>query len=320
MDAKDKPPLLVIAGPTAVGKTALALKVASKVGGEIISADSAQVFRGLDVGSAKIRPHERQGIAHFGIDVVDPQSPYSVADFQAAARRTIDQIVGRNRLPIVVGGTGLWIRALVRGYRFPDDKTPPVRAQVAEWADTYGRAALRRWLRLVDYASFEAISPQDARRTARALEVFRATGQPIARTAPASAPYRTQYWVLTRPVAELHQRIHQRLEAMLADGFADEVLGLLHAGVPPRSQSLTALGYRQMVDWALGRTTAEERDRLIESATRHLAKRQMTWFRSEPQARFIDLSAWGEEGAADFIIQSAQSLGLPAKDLGADND
>ncbi len=300
--------MLVLAGPTAVGKSALAIALARRIGAEIVSCDSAQVYRGLDIGSAKVRPREQQGVPHHLIDVVDPDQRFTVADYQAQALAAIESIHRRGRLPLLVGGTGLWLRAVVRDYAFPaEDQDAPLRRQIAEAAGQYGWEAIRRALRMVDPESYQKISAGDRRRLARALEVWWNTGQPMVRNAGPS-PYRVSYWVVFRPVAELHRRIAQRTEAMLTEGLVEEVEDLLRRGVAPRAQSLSAIGYREAVDWCFGRLTLGELERLIRRHSEQLAKRQMTWFRGEDDVHWLDLAAWGEERALDTLVKAAQGL------------
>lgn len=298
-------PLIVMAGPTAVGKTELALQVAEALDGEIIAADSASVYRGLDIGSAKPGRVQRERVRHHLIDVVDPTEPFSVADFKRLAEDAVHDIVARRKTPVIVGGTGLWIRALVRDFRLPPEAgQTALRDALFKWGEQDGFASLRRQLRVVDPDSFHAIQANDHRRLVRALEVFQITGHRLVRTPPQTTPYRTQYWVLTRTVSELHQRIESRVQTMLAEGLVDEVGDLLTAGVPRNAQALSSIGYREMIAWYYGLVTDGERDRLIVRHTQLFAKRQLTWFRSEKDARWLDLTAWPEKNAVDKIVHT----------------
>ena len=312
-DADKRPTILIVAGPTAVGKSGVGMAVARALGGEIISADSAAVFQGLDIGTAKPPLADQKAIPHHGLDVVKPTASFSVADFQKLAEYAVSDILARGRLPIIVGGTGLWIRALVRGYDLPQQAGPsPLRIRIHDAAERDNFQSLRRQLSVVDSASFRAIDPHDHRRLVRAMEVFMTTGRPLHRSSGGAAPYRAVYWVLTRNVHELHARIAQRVQLMLEAGLAAEAMNLIRAGVRPGSQSLSAIGYREMVDWIYGRTTEAERDALIVKHTQQLAKRQLTWFRGEPEARWLDLSAWPMQAA---VAKIAGSLSLAGKDL-----
>lgn len=309
MAVKDRPPLLVIAGPTAVGKSDLALRVATAVGGEIISCDSAQVYRGLDIGTAKLPVGARGGVPHHLIDIAEPDARFTVADFQAAAQEAIAGVVARGHLPIVVGGTGLWLRSLTRGYEFPpeEERGEASRQRIEAAAGRFGWEAIRRAVRMVDPVSFERVAPADRRRLTRALEVWMQAGRRIAR-GTAHEPYRLSYWVLTRPIAGLHERIRVRTEAMLEAGLVDEVRGLLRRGIPSRAQSLGAIGYRETVDYLYGLVAGPELGPLIVRHTEQLVKRQLTWFRSETEVHWIDLSAWGEERAVNQIVGAGLRL------------
>lgn len=306
MDAGDSElTVLVIAGPTAVGKTDIGLEVAMRVGGEIISADSAAVFRQLDRGTAKPSEAARRLVPHHGIDLVTADSTFSVADFQAYCQKSIADIARRGHVPIIVGGTALWIRAVARGYDLPPEAGPsPLRIRIHDAAAPDAFRSLRRQLAVVDPDSYRAINPHDHRRLVRAMEVFMATGRPMNRRPAAHAPYRIVYWVLSRSIGDLHERIKTRVQSMLNSGWAMEVQALLQEGLDRRAQSLSAIGYREMVDWLYGLETESERDGHIVKHSQQLAKRQLTWFRSEPEARWLDLSAWTQAAAVDKIAKS----------------
>lgn len=307
MAAADNIPVLVIGGPTGVGKTRISVEVARRVNAEIVSADSAQVYRGLDIGTAKIRPDEMAGVPHHLIDVVDPQCPYSVAQFQQMAGATIDDIRRRGRLPMIVGGTGLWIRALIRAFPFPPETVgPPVRKRIEAAAERFGWDAVSRALRVVDPDSFRRIAPNDTRRLMRALEIWWSTGRRLARTG-GDSPYQARIWILTRPLADLHRRLHHRVDTMMELGLLDEVLGLLCRGVSPRAQSLSAIGYREVVEWYRGKMCVEAIAPLIKRHSEQYAKRQLTWFRAEKSARWLDLSAWTEHEAVEMIVRDEAS-------------
>lgn len=301
---------MVLTGPTAVGKTALSLALAHAMNAEIVSADSIQVYKHLDIGSAKIAKSEQENIPHHLIDIIDPTQPFSVNDYVTLARQAIQQICQRGHLPLLVGGTGLWIRAVIRGYEFPPTPTNPriTRAQLEQQAARYGWESIRRQLFLVDPESWHHIEPQDHRRLIRALEVYLNTDRQIAREPAGTTPYRAVYWVLTRPASELSARIQARVQSMLDQGLEREVVHLLQSGTPPRSQSLAAIGYRDMVDWYYGKSTRVERNQLIVKHTRAYAKRQLTWWRSEPTAHWLDLSVWTEPEALQELEKSARNL------------
>lgn len=303
-------PVMVLTGPTAVGKTSLSLALAHAMHAEIVSADSIQVYRHLNIGSAKIQPSQQEGIPHHLIDIIDPTEAFSVNDYASQAGQAIQQIWQRGRLPLLVGGTGLWIRAVIRGYEFPATPSSPrvTRSQLEQQAERYGWESIRRQLFLVDPESWHHIDPHDHRRLIRALEVYLNTDRRIARQPTGASPYRAVYWVFTRPPADLSARIQDRVKFMLDQGLEHEVLQLLQSGTPPRSQSLSAIGYRDMVDWYHGKSTQTERNHLIVKHTRAYAKRQLTWWRSEPTAHWLDLSVWTEPEALQQLEKSARNL------------
>lgn len=309
----DKIPVLVIAGPTCAGKSHLAILIAQALGGEIISADSAQVYRGLDIGTAKTRPAEMGGVPHHLLDVADPRDSFSVATYQTLADQAIADIWARGHLPILVGGTGLWIRAVLQEYPFPpEDAVHPYRTILQQQAQQVGWTALRRQLRVVDPVSYHKIHPEDHRRLVRALEVWREWGRRLPRNSGGSR-YQISYWALTHPVGILHARIHRRVETMLAQGLIAEVGALLQSGVSPAAQSLTAIGYREVVAWYQGRLSNQELPHLIQRHTEFYAKRQITWFRSEKSAHWLDLSAWHEAEAVDQIVShTRKTFNLPS--------
>ncbi len=300
----------MLAGPTAVGKTDLSIALAKRINAEIISADSVQIYRGLNIGSAKVPLMQRQEVRHHLIDVVEPDQSFSVADYQILASLAIEDVWRRGHFPLLVGGTGLWIRALTQSYPFPKEAMQErnLREHLERMGEHYGWEGLRRQLRLVDPESWEHIHPNDHRRMIRALEVFLTTQRRLPRNTGRPSQYQTRYWVLTRPLWELQERIQQRVEAMLAEGFEEEVRELLRQGLSPKAQSLGSIGYRDMVDWFWGKCTRRERDPLIIKHTRAYAKRQLTWWRSEPEARWLDLSVWSSDEILSRLELSAREL------------
>lgn len=314
-----RPSAIAIMGPTASGKSAFALECAGRFGGEIVSVDSALVYRGLDIGSAKPAAAERARVPHHGIDLRDPWQPYSAAEFSADARTAIDGIVARGRLPILAGGTGLYFNALLRGLAPMPDADSGMRAELAREAGTRGWAALHAELARVDPAAAARIHATDAQRIQRALEVFRLSGRGISDwqrdgASRAPLPLRVLKLVLApSDRAVLHRRIEQRFDAMLADGFLDEVRALRR--LPSLSShphpldlpALRAVGYRQAWEHLDGITTADEfRDRAV-AATRQLAKRQLTWLRGEPDAQWFDPASRPDAlaGAVERFVPTA---------------
>jgi tRNA dimethylallyltransferase len=295
-----RPPAIAVMGPTASGKSAFALELAEKLGGEIVSVDSALVYRGLDIGAAKPTRAEQARVPHHLIDVRDPWQPYSAAEFATDARRAVDAILARGRLPILAGGTGLYFRALLHGLADMPEADEEVRAGIAAEAVARGWAALHEELAQVDPEAAARIHATDAQRIQRALEVFRLSGRPISQWQRESPPgQRLPCRVLKLVIAPadratLHGRIAARLDTMLAAGFLDEVRGLralpeLRARPAPLElPAIRAVGYRQAWEYLDGAISAGEfRDRAI-YATRQLAKRQLTWLRGELDASWFD--------------------------------
>ena len=300
MPADARPSAIAVMGPTASGKTAFAMELAQSLGGEIVSVDSALVYRGLDIGSAKPTAQERGRVPHHLVDVRDPWQPYSAAEFAGAARDAIEGILARDRLPILAGGTGLYFRALLHGLAPMPEADPAMRAAIADEAAARGWPALHDELARVDPEAAMRIRAGDAQRIQRALEVFRLSGRPISAWQRESAarprlPLRVLKLVLA-PAGRgtLHARIAQRFDAMLEAGFLDEVRAL--RALPPLAghpaplelPALRAVGYRQAWEYLDGGTPPERfRERAI-AATRQLAKRQLTWLRGELDARWFD--------------------------------
>ncbi len=303
--------LLVIVGPTAVGKSRVALKVAEKVPLEIISADSMQVYRGMDIGTAKPTPEERRRVVHHLVDILDPDQEFSVADFKGEVETLIPEINRRGRIPALVGGTGLYIDAVLKGYIFPDlAKDQELRKKLREEAESRGSRHLHQKLAQVDPAAAKHIHPNDARRIIRALEVYQKTGKPLTALEGKrnGGQYDTLSFGLTMDRGTLYQRIEKRVEQMIQDGFLDEVTALYEAGCRADSVAMQALGYRELLDYLRGLVTWEETVRLIKRNTRRFAKRQYTWFRRNKEIRWIKLDEGkGVEDAAKEIVRAIAS-------------
>ena len=299
MAADTRPLAIALMGPTASGKTAAAIELAKRHGGEIVSVDSALVYRGLDIGAAKPDEAERAGIAHHLLDLRDPWQSYSAAEFAADAAAAVRDIVGRGKLPVLAGGTGLYFRALLQGLSPMPEADPAMRAQISAEADINGWPALHAQLAQIDPAAAKRIHATDPQRIQRALEVFRLTGKPIShwqvQPGVARLPARVLKLVLApADRAVLHQRIEKRFDLMLEHGFLDEVRRL--RALPQMAQvenpldlpAIRAVGYRQAWQFLDGQGSAAEfRDKGV-FATRQLAKRQLTWLRGELDARWFD--------------------------------
>jgi tRNA dimethylallyltransferase len=299
VSADPRPLAIALMGPTASGKTALALEWARRLDAEIVSVDSALVYRGLDIGAAKPSAQEQAAVPHHLIDVREPWQPYSAAEFALDARRAMDAIAARGRVPILAGGTGLYFHALLQGLSEMPQADPAMRAQLGIEAEQRGWAALHAELARIDPRAAARIHATDAQRIQRALEVYRLSGRSISHWREQAPPPRLPYRVLKLVLAPaeravLHGRIEQRFDAMLAQGFLDEVRGLralpqLQAHPQPLDlPAIRAVGYRQAWEHLDGAYPAAEfRDRGI-YATRQLAKRQLTWLRGELDARWFD--------------------------------
>jgi tRNA dimethylallyltransferase len=299
MSADSRPLAIALMGPTASGKSALALEWAQRLDGEIVSVDSALVYRGLDIGAAKPTAEERARVAHHMLDLRDPWQSYSAAEFAEDARVAIADIVARGRLPILAGGTGLYFHALLHGLAPMPEADARVRERITQQAQSLGWKALHAELGAIDPAAAARIHPTDAQRIQRALEVWRLSGRTISdwqRERPASrVPLRVLKLVLSPARrSALHARIERRFQAMLADGFLDEVQRLRalpelrQHPAPMDLPAVRAVGYRQAWDYLDGVTDLEEfSDRAI-FATRQLAKRQLTWLRAQADARWFD--------------------------------
>jgi len=291
-----RPPLLVLAGPTAVGKTALSLRLARALDAEIISGDSMQVYRGMDIGTAKLPLDEREGIPHHLIDIMEPSEPFSVSRFQQLCAEKIAEIHARGKLPFLVGGTGLYIESVCYGYDFQGDSgDEALREQLRQYARIHGQQALHDRLASIDPASAARIHPNDERRVVRALEVWETTGRTLSdsqaqqRGDSKPSPYRLCLVGLGMERSALYRRINERVDAMLAEGLVPEVQSLLAAGIPRTAVSMQGLGYKEIAAYLAGETdyaTAVDR---LKRDTRHFAKRQLSWFRHMKDLTWVDV-------------------------------
>ncbi|THF74607.1 tRNA (adenosine(37)-N6)-dimethylallyltransferase MiaA [Cohnella fermenti] len=294
--ADNRPPLLALVGPTAVGKTALSLKLAKALGAEIISGDSMQVYRGMDIGTAKLPYEEREGVPHHLIDICDPSDTFSAADFQLRCEETIRDIQARGKLPFIVGGTGLYVEAVCYGYKFQEHGgDEQFRRSMSDYAKQFGAPALHERLAAVDPAAAAKLHPNDERRVVRALEVFETTGRPFSELQSQSrgdakrSPYNLCLIGLTMEREKLYERINERVDQMLGQGLVEEVRGLLAQGVPASSVALQALGYKEIAMYLAGRLDYDSAVTLLKRDTRHFAKRQLSWFRHMKELRWVDL-------------------------------
>ena len=283
-------PALFIAGPTAVGKSEIALRLAERVGGELISTDSMQVYRGLDIGTAKPTPAERARIPHHLLDVCDLSDPFDAAQFVRRARQAVAEIQSRGRVPIFCGGTGLYFKAFVSGL----GEAPATDSALRAALEAAPFESLLHELRERDPAAYEKIDKQNPRRVIRAVEVIRLTGRKFSEQraewkTPAALPIEKNSYCFTRPPADLHARINARVDAMFARGLVEETSALLERGLDLNPTALQAIGYRQVAEYLRGEHSLEETVELVKIRTRQFAKRQLTWFRRHGNMKWIEL-------------------------------
>lgn len=288
-----KRPLIVLTGPTAVGKTKLSIALAKAVGGEIISADSMQVYRSMDIGSAKIRPEEMEGVPHYLVDVLEPDEEFHIVKFQEMAKEAMEQIYANGHIPILVGGTGFYIQAIVKDIDFTEnEEKPEVRAKWERFAAEHGAEALHEELKQTDPKSAEAIPAGNVKRVIRALEFFELSGRPISEhneeQKAKGSPYNFAYFVLNDHRELLYERIEKRIDEMLEEGLVAEVEGLRNRGFNRTMVSMQGLGYKEILDYLDGKLTLEEAVYILKRDTRHFAKRQLTWFRREPEVTWVN--------------------------------
>lgn len=286
-------PLVILTGPTAVGKTKASISLAQAIGGEIISADSMQVYHDMNIGSAKIRPDEMKGVPHYLIDVLDPDEEFHVVRFQQMAKKAMQQIYENGHIPIVVGGTGFYIQALLYDIDFTqNDEDTDYRNKLEALAAAKGSAFLHQMLSEVDAKAAEDIHENNRKRVIRALEFYHQTGKKISEhnqeERQKQSPYNFAYFVLTDDRENLYRRIDLRVDQMISEGLVDEVQALKAKGYTKDMVSMQGLGYKEMLDYLDGSCTLEEAVYKIKRDTRHFAKRQLTWFRRERDVLWID--------------------------------
>ncbi|ATA59633.1 tRNA (adenosine(37)-N6)-dimethylallyltransferase MiaA [Geobacillus stearothermophilus] len=285
--------VVVIVGPTAVGKTRLGIALAKKLGGEIISGDSMQIYKGMDIGTAKVKPDEMDGIPHHLLDIKEPCEPFSVVEFQRLCRALIADISARGRLPIIVGGTGLYIQAAIYDYQFSDAPSDEAyRRALRQLAAEQGVEALHRQLEAVDPESAARIHPRNVRRVIRALEVYHSTGKPFSewqRGQQKQLLYEAAIIGLTAERSVLYRRINERVDQMIAEGLVDEARALYDRGFRD-CQAVQAIGYKELYDYFDGRVSLEEAIEQLKQNSRRYAKRQLTWFRNQMPVEWFDMT------------------------------
>ncbi len=299
---------LIIAGPTAVGKTAFAIELAEILDGEIVSADSMQVYRGMDIGTAKASTHQQERVLHHLLNIKDINEPFNVVDFYYEARQACQNILARNRVPIIVGGSGFYLHSLVYGPPSGPPSVPEVRKAIEEEIELLGSDALYKRLKELDPQYASSITKHDKQKIVRALEIITLSGKKVSRLnwrgRKKPQGYNFRCWFLHRPKEHLYKVIDKRCEEMLANGFLEEVERLLDLGLLNNSSASQAIGYRQAIDYLASDKSQENLDTFLkdfQQASRHYAKRQFTWFRREPLFRWLDLDLHDPEVAREII-------------------
>lgn len=290
-------PLVILAGPTAVGKTELSIRLAKRINGAIISADSMQVYKYMDIGSAKIMPDEMEGVKHYLIDELDPSDEFNIVRFQQMAKDALKEIYANGQIPIIAGGTGFYIQALLYDIDFThQDSDEAFRKEMADYAAEYGAEALHEKLKEIDPVSYKTIHANNTKRVIRALEYFHLTGQPISahneQEHQKVSPYNFAYFVLTDDRKHLYDRIDYRVDLMMEKGLVDEVKKLYDMGYHKDMVSMQGLGYKELLSYLDGECSLEEAVYIIKRETRHFAKRQLTWFRRERDVIWLDKAAY----------------------------
>ncbi len=316
-----KKPLVILTGPTAVGKTALSIRLAKEIGGEIISADSMQVYKGMDIGSAKILPDEMQGVPHYLIDELAPDEEFHVVRFQQMAKAYLQQIYQRDHIPIIVGGTGFYIQALLYDIDFTENKNDDAyRQELEQLATEKGAEYLHQMLAEVDPRSAQDIHANNVKRVIRALEFYHETGKKISehneKERQKTSPYNFAYFVLNDDRNRLYHRIDQRIDIMLDDGLVEEVKALKAKGYTRDMVSMQGLGYKEILDYLAGEISLEEAVYRIKRDTRHFAKRQITWFKRERDVIWLSKEEfhYQDDQLLQYIKEQLQKQGiLPAK-------
>lgn len=310
-------PMVILTGPTAVGKTALSIELAKRINGAVISADSMQVYKHMDIGSAKILPEEMQGIPHYMIDELEPEEEFHVVRFVEMAKKYLAEIYAAGKIPIIAGGTGFYIQALLYDIDFTDQESDEAyRSRLETLAKEQGREKLHEMLREVDPASAEAIHANNMKRVIRALEFYHLTGKRISehneQERKKSSPYNFAYFVLTDDRTKLYERIDKRVDHMIEQGLVDEVQKLKEMGCHRDMVAMQGLGYKEILAYLDGELTLEEAVYIIKRETRHFAKRQLTWFKREREVFWVEKDAYNyqEDKMLEEIITVLQQKNI----------
>lgn len=300
--------LFILAGPTAVGKTDISIKLAQKLNGEIISADSMQIYKKMDIGSAKISKEEMDGVPHHLIDIVDPKEEFSVAMFKKYSEEHVKEISEKGKLPMIVGGTGFYINSLIYNYSFAEtNRDEKYRSELENLAQEKGKEYVHGLLKDFDMDSYTKLYPNDLKRVIRALEVFKVTGKSISQFAKEedvfNIPYKVHYYVLNMNREILYERINKRVDIMIEKGLIDEVIRLRKEGYTSDMQSMKGIGYKEILSHLDGEISLERAIDMIKQFSRNYAKRQLTWFRKDPRVNWINKDEFtNEDEIVSYII------------------
>ena len=317
MSENKKKPMIILTGPTAVGKTDLSIQLAKAMNGEIISADSMQVYRHMDIGSAKVTPEGMDGVPHHLIDVLEPEEEFNVVVFQKLAKEALTGIYERGHIPIIVGGTGFYIQALLYDIDFTEnDGDTAIRRELEKLAQTQGAGCLHQMLQEIDPESAAAIHQNNVKRVIRAIEFYRQTGKKISlhneQEREKQSPYQFLYYVLDTDRKTLYERIDRRVDRMMEHGLVDEVKHLADMGCTRDMVSMQGLGYKEILDYLSGEITLEEAVYILKRDTRHFAKRQITWFKRERDVRWLELEQFQNDRkkVLEHILDEIEGEGI----------
>ena len=308
--------LVILTGPTAVGKTSLSINLAKAINGEIISADSMQVYKGMDIGTAKVTPDEMDGIKHYLIDVIEPTEDFHVVKFKEMVESAINEIYAKGKIPIICGGTGFYIQAILYDIDFTENEIDKdYRKSLEDYAVKYGNEALHAKLKEIDPVSAENIPAANVKRVIRAIEYYNQTGEQFsvhnATQKEKNSPYNFAYFVLNDDRNLLYNRIDARVDKMIEDGLVDEVKTLVNAGVKKGMTAMDGIGYKELLDYLEGNGTLCDAIELIKKKSRNYAKRQLTWFRREKEVIWLDKTVYtSNDKLLDVILSNLREKGI----------
>lgn len=308
--------LVILTGPTAVGKTALSINLAKAINGEIISADSMQVYKKMDIGTAKVTPEEMDGVKHYLIDAIEPTEDFHVVRFQKMVLEAMDEIYSKGKIPIICGGTGFYIQAILYDIQFTEQEIDEsYRKSLEDYADEFGNEALHTRLNEVDPESASTIPAANRKRVIRAIEYFHQTGEKFSvhneREKQRTSPYNFAYFVLNDDRGLLYNRIDKRVDIMMKAGLLDEVKMLLAMGCKPGMTSMDGIGYKEIISYLDGNISLEDAVELIKKNSRNYAKRQLTWFRREKEVTWLDKTVLKDDRQLlDYILSQLKEKGI----------